>query len=149
VECETFGPDPSDSFYGFSVTYTDAEPLRWKTAAPCDVGLDEAFLEEAADNAALSGDIASMLVVRDGMLVFERYFNRSDESQANNLHSLSKSILSLLTGLAIDGGSLELDSTIGEVLPTDLVGAVVRLWSTAPSSSARLFRRGPTGPQRN
>ena len=121
-ECESFTVDPEHAFFAINDTYTDPDPVEWETAAPGDVGLDEAVLEEAAANAALSGDIASLLVVRDGKLVFERYFNGSDASQANNVHSLSKSILSLLTGLAIDDGTLELDSTIGELLPSELVG---------------------------
>ncbi len=46
-------------------------------------------MEEAAVEAGLSETIASLLVTRHGKLAFERYFN----GHANNVHSLSKSIL--------------------------------------------------------
>ena len=121
-ECDAFEPDPSDSFYGFSITFHDADPLEWESADPAEVGMDQAMLDAAADNVALSRDVFSMLVVSDGKLVFERYFNGSTSSDANNLHSLSKSVLSLLTGIAIEDGLLSLDTKIGDVLPADLIG---------------------------
>jgi CubicO group peptidase (beta-lactamase class C family) len=92
--------------------------------------LDPELLDAGADNAGLSRAIASMLVIRHGKLVFERYFNGSEASHANSVASLSKSILSLLTGVAIDDGSLRLDTPISQILPADLVprddGLVVR-----------------------
>lgn len=86
------------------------------------MGLDEARLEAAAANVALAPDIASLLVIRDGRLAFERYFNGRDAMSADNVHSLSKSILSLITGIAITDGQVDLDSTIDEFLPEHLVG---------------------------
>jgi CubicO group peptidase (beta-lactamase class C family) len=71
---------------------------------------------------ALAPDIASLLVVRHGRLALERYFHGGDRTSADNVHSLSKSILSLITGIAIADGALRLDSTIGALLPEDLVG---------------------------
>ncbi len=121
-ECATFGPDPSDSFYALEASYTDPTLLEWEVGDPADVGLDQNLLEEAAANVALSRDVASMLVIRNGKLVFERYFNGSEAGEANNVQSLSKSILSLVTGIAVTEGALDVDSTIGSILPTDLVG---------------------------
>ena len=62
-----------------------------------------------------------MLVIRHGKLVFERYFNGTEASHANSVASLSKSILSLLTGVAIEDGSLQLDTPISQILPAELV----------------------------
>ena len=86
-------------------------------------GLDKSFLNAAAENAALSADVQSLLVVRHGKLVFERYFNGSDAGRAHSIASASKSILSVATGIAIDDGMLELDTRIDAFLPPDLVGA--------------------------
>ena len=121
--CEPGVADPEHLFYAESVTYVDPSPIAWETAAPDEVGLDAARLEEAAVEAALSETIASLLVIRHGKLVFERYFNGSDVSHANDVHSLSKSILSVVTGIAISEGLLELDTPIAEVLPADLIGS--------------------------
>ena len=97
--------------------------MRWLAdRRPSRVGLDPVRLEEAADAVALSPLAASLLVVRDGKLAFEHYFNGFDAADANNVHSLTKSILSLLTGIAIDDGHLDLDTRIGDVLPPDVVG---------------------------
>ena len=122
AECASFAPDPEHPFFSTSESYPDRDVLDWERVDPGDVGFDASVLETAASDAALSADLASLLVVRDGKLAFERYFNGSGASEANNVHSLSKSILSLLAGIAIDDGVLELDTEIGTVLPADLVG---------------------------
>ena len=86
------------------------------------MSLDAARLEAGASEAGLSETIASLLVIRHGKLVLERYFNGSHVSHANDVHSLSKSILSVVTGIAISEGLIELDMPIAEVLPAHLTG---------------------------
>jgi len=121
--CEPRAADPEHPFFAANVTYVDPSPIAWEAAAPDEVGLDAARLEAAAIEAGLSETIASLLVIRHGKLVFERYFNGSDVSHANNVHSLSKSILSVVTGIAISEGLIELDMPIAEVLPAGLIGS--------------------------
>ncbi len=120
--CEDFAPDPDAPFFAENETYTDTAPLALATAEPAEVGLDDSRLRDAAENVALSPDVASLLVLRHGRLAFERYFNGRGPASADNVHSLSKSILSLITGIAIADGSLRMDTTIGDLLPEDLVG---------------------------
>ena len=122
-QCKPQTVDREHPFYPADAIYVDTSPIAWETAAPGEMGLDAARLEAAADEAGLSDNLASMLVIRHGKLVFERYFNGSDGSQANNVHSLSKSILSVVTGIAISEGLLDLDASIADILPPDLVGA--------------------------
>jgi CubicO group peptidase (beta-lactamase class C family) len=122
LECASFAPDPSNPWFAFNETYVDADPPEWPTADLADTGLDSARLEEAADAVALSQSVASLLIVQGGELVFERYFNGFGPADANGVHSLSKSVLSVLTGIAIDQGLLTLDTRIDEVLTADLVG---------------------------
>lgn len=122
-QCEPRATNGGHLFYAENITYTDSSPLAWRTAAPGEVGLDPARLEAAAVEAGLSDTVASLLVIRHGKLVFERYFNGSDASRANNVHSLSKSILSTVTGIAIAEGLIELDTPLADVLPADLIGA--------------------------
>jgi CubicO group peptidase (beta-lactamase class C family) len=106
---------------GTHMSVADPHAVPWETAAPGDVGLDPEMLEAGAEDVALSKSVASLLVVRHGELVLERYFNGSAASQANTLASLQKSILSLLTGAAIDDGYLEIDTPISEILPAELM----------------------------
>lgn len=123
AECATFAPDLAAPFAGFVDSYVDPSRLAWPTAEPEEVGLDPAQLEAAADAVARSPVAASLLVVRDGRLAFERYFNGFDADSANGIHSLSKSLLALTVGIAIDDGLLDLDTTVAEVLPPELVPA--------------------------
>jgi CubicO group peptidase (beta-lactamase class C family) len=106
---------------GPHLAFEDPDPHPWETATPDDVGLDGDLLSAAASNVALSDRAASFLVIRHGKLVFERYFNGSGATEANTLASLSKSILSLLVGIAIDQGELDLDTPISELLPDALL----------------------------
>lgn len=122
VTCQLPAADLEHLFYAENITYIDPSPLAWDVIEPGEVGLDSAQLEKAAVEAGLSETIASLLVIRHGELAFERYFNGHDLSHANNLHSLSKSILSVVTGIAITDDLIELDAPISDILPADLVG---------------------------
>ena len=53
---------------------------EWPTATPSDTGLAAGPLEEIAERAARGdlGNLHAILVVRDGRLVFERYFAGRD-----------------------------------------------------------------------
>lgn len=124
TNCAAFAPDPGDEFFTpVDVSYDDPTPLEWPTGTPAEVGLDASLLEAAAENVALSADVRSLLIVRDGKLVFERYFNGSDAAEALTIASASKSILSVATGIAIDEGLLDLDTRIDAFLPAELVGS--------------------------
>lgn len=48
--------------------------------------------------------ITSVLVARDGKLVYEDYFNGGDPERLNDVRSASKSVTALLVGAAIDRG---------------------------------------------
>ena len=98
-----------------------AADTAWLTAEPGDVRMDAAPLEELAER--IDGDdtlnIHSVLIVKDGKLVFERYFRGRDEDWGTDLgvvsfdadtrhdvRSVSKSITSALIGIAIGEGKL-------------------------------------------
>ncbi len=78
------------------------------TATPAEVDMDDAPLRAAVRR--LDGErrhgIDSMLVVRRGRLVSERYWNGHDMATLHDLRSATKSVTSLLVGVAIDRGLL-------------------------------------------
>ena len=89
----------------------------WPVAAPASVGLDETRLCSIVEDLAhvKEPNIHAVLVVRHGRLVFERYFPGADEIWAkplgpvahgvevkHDLRSISKSVTSLLLGIALD-----------------------------------------------
>jgi CubicO group peptidase (beta-lactamase class C family) len=66
-------------------------------------------------------DLSALLVVRDGRLVWERYFNGQRPGEAINTRSMTKSVTGFLAGIAIDRGELSgLGQTVGETIP-DLI----------------------------
>jgi CubicO group peptidase (beta-lactamase class C family) len=94
----------------------------WQTAAPAEVGLDARTLAQAAARIrdGTYQNVHSLLVVKDGKLVFEAYFRGYrwsyageqfrgdlvdfDRETTHNLASVTKSVTSALVGIAIDRG---------------------------------------------
>jgi CubicO group peptidase (beta-lactamase class C family) len=88
----------------------------WATATPESVGLDRARLCGIAARLQYADlGVHAVVVVRHGKLVFEQYFAGCDEpwgkgggqhnfdaATKHDMRSISKSIISLLTGIAID-----------------------------------------------
>jgi CubicO group peptidase (beta-lactamase class C family) len=80
----------------------------WPTAAPAEVGIDPDAIESSLDGLleGEAGSLHSFLVVRDGHLVMEQYFHGWGRDDPHDLASCTKSVSSLLIGIAIDRGLL-------------------------------------------
>lgn len=64
------------------------------------------------------GPISSLVVSQHDEIVAESYFGNMHANRGHNIKSASKSVLSILTGIAIDKGYLEgVDQTIEEFFP--------------------------------
>jgi CubicO group peptidase (beta-lactamase class C family) len=86
----------------------------WARATPAEVSMDEVMLGRAASDAAAIPRLRSLLVARRGKLVAENYFGGADSSTVFDLRSVTKSVVSVLTGIAIQGGQLpNIDATVG------------------------------------
>jgi CubicO group peptidase (beta-lactamase class C family) len=76
----------------------------WPVADPAREGFDIATL--AAMETAIAGDKApdttSVLIARDGRLVYERYFGTGGRDVLNDTRSATKSVTALLVGAAVD-----------------------------------------------
>ncbi|MBN1202785.1 MAG: serine hydrolase [Anaerolineae bacterium] len=97
----------------------------WRSADPADLSLDGAQLERAADLlTAQYPHIDSLIVVRGGYLVFERYPGVRGPDVLRNLKSVTKSVLSTLIGIALDTGDLgSLDDRLGDYVPAYFTSA--------------------------
>jgi CubicO group peptidase (beta-lactamase class C family) len=102
----TFGPAPP-------VTIIDiAQP--WARATATEANMDEVMLGRAASDAAAMPRFRSLLVARHGKLVAENYFGGASSATVFDLRSVTKSVVSMLTGIAIQNGSLpNIDATVG------------------------------------
>lgn len=69
--------------------------------------VDSLSIEAILSKASSINSVTSLLIQKDGELLTERYFGRLDENETTNIKSASKSIISLLVGIAIDRGDIE------------------------------------------
>lgn len=80
----------------------------WKVADPAATGWHvetlEAMARAIADGQA--PETTSVLLVRDGALVYERYFGGSDRNALQDTRSATKSVTALLVGAAIAQGKI-------------------------------------------
>ena len=103
----------------------DGRTVTWRAHPPAAHGFDAAGLAAAVNCAAdLAPPLTSLLVARGSTTVAEVYFGAGGPTRAANLKSASKSVLSALTGIALDEGHLDgLDQPIGPFFPDVLAGA--------------------------
>jgi CubicO group peptidase (beta-lactamase class C family) len=94
----------------------------WRTAAPDRQGMDPAVLDDLDTIVPDSyPQVRSVLVVRHGYLVYERYWQGVDASDGHNSFSVTKSFVSALVGIALRDQHLEgLDQTVEELLADHL-----------------------------
>ena len=69
------------------------------------------------DQARSIESVRSLLVQKNNNLIIEEYFRNATPDHPYNIKSASKSIISLLVGIAIDQGKISLDETLGDYFP--------------------------------
>jgi CubicO group peptidase (beta-lactamase class C family) len=87
----------------------DYKPLAgddFEVSTPEEQGLDPMLVAEMYYDAAKLDSIYSLLVVKNGYLVAEKYFNEGSIDLKSNIQSISKSYISALVGLAFEQGCL-------------------------------------------
>ena len=92
----------------------------WKTASLSQEGIDPDKINEMMHEILTknSRNIHSILLIRNGRLVFEEYFYGYSRDKKHFLASVSKSVTSLIVGLAIDQGYVpDVDTNAYEFFP--------------------------------
>ena len=75
----------------------------WRTAGPSAQGADSASLDSAlALFGKTTSDVYAVVVTRHGYIVAERYYHDRDSTERFDMRSATKTIVSMLTGIAID-----------------------------------------------
>ena len=92
----------------------------WETASleavECDSKAISAMMAEIQDGGY--ENLHSILIVKDGKLVFEEYFGGTNASRIGDVASITKSVTSILVGIAIDQGLIAgPDQSLSEFLP--------------------------------
>ena len=80
-------------------------------------GEPDAAFEPVLSQLAELPRMRSLLVSVDGSLRVEEYFNGARPNRAANLKSASKSLISLLVGIAVDRGHVGVDDTVDRFFP--------------------------------
>ncbi len=80
---------------------------EWQTAPPETQNIDKNKLENALKAAENLANIQSLLIVRNGYLVSENYFNGNTANSLNHVRSVTKSVISALVGIAIREGVIQ------------------------------------------
>lgn len=75
----------------------------WATATPADEGLNAKMMAEIAEfiRSDSRKDLRSLVIARNGRLVFEGYFNGHGRDSLHDIRSATKSITAALVGIAI------------------------------------------------
>ena len=96
----------------------------WRTSSPEEQGMDSGMLVEmleTIDQRKLGID--SVLVVRNGTIVEEKYYPPYTENTRHELYSCTKSFISALVGIAIDDGYIEdVDQPVLDFFPEYIFG---------------------------
>lgn len=121
VDCDALAVriDGASTFYGSNPVYSDpADRLGpYEVVAPSDVGLDEKRLEAATAELRSRPFVNSLLVFRQGRLAWERYLHGAEPGDSHNVHSASKSLLAVATGVAVERGWISVDDPVADFLP--------------------------------
>jgi CubicO group peptidase (beta-lactamase class C family) len=92
--------------------------FQWPESSPSVQGLDPVILNSAFARAEELGFVDALLVIKNGYLVAEEYYNGYDRQTPHQIWSDTKSFMSALVGIALNDGLIEsLDKKIIDYFP--------------------------------
>jgi CubicO group peptidase (beta-lactamase class C family) len=97
------GPSPEELE---AIDYAPLPGGDWMVSTPEEQGLDPMLLAKLYYNAAKLDRLFGLLVIKNGHLIAERYFNEGSLEQKARLQSATKSYTSALVGIALDRGCI-------------------------------------------
>jgi CubicO group peptidase (beta-lactamase class C family) len=97
---------------------TPFEPFIWESSSPQAESMDPVMLDSAFIMASDHGFVDGLLVVRNGKIVAEEYYNGYYIDRPHNIMSVSKSMLSAIAGQVLYGGyGLDLEDPVLDYFP--------------------------------
>ncbi len=96
---------------GFTLTFhrTVNTSDGWQMALPNEVGMDEAILKDMVNKMHNGefGKFDALVIVKDGKIILDEYENGYNSKKVHEIASITKSITSLLIGMAKDKGEIK------------------------------------------
>ena len=100
------------------IDYTPSQRDDWDVSTPEEQGLDPELVAELYYDAAQQDTLYSVLVIKDGFLIAEDYFNEGSIDKKTLLQSVSKSYISTLVWLAVEQGCISgIDAKLVDYFP--------------------------------
>jgi len=84
-----------------SIHYTPLPTQAFEVSTPADQGVDPLCIAELYYHASKLKNVYSVLVLKNGKLIAEKYYNEGSVDQQLNIHSVTKSFTSALVGIAL------------------------------------------------
>jgi CubicO group peptidase (beta-lactamase class C family) len=107
-----------------AVDYTPLPGDDWKVSTPAEQGLDPMLVAELYHNAAELETLYGLLVIKNGHLIAEGYFNKGAVEEKGDRMSATKSFISALVGIALQKGCLSsVDQKMMDFFP-ELAGQI-------------------------
>ena len=101
-----------------AVDYAPLPEGDWKVSTPEEQGLDPMLLARLYHEAAELETLYGLLVIKNGHLIAEKYFNEGSIDQVSGRQSSTKSFTSALVGIALEQGCIQsLDQKMMEFFP--------------------------------
>jgi CubicO group peptidase (beta-lactamase class C family) len=101
-----------------TVTATGAKLSDWERASPESQGMSAPAVAAALDAGNSLPGLRSVVAVRNGFVVAERYYAGATESDLRPINSVTKSISSMLVGLALERKTIaSLAETVRRLVP--------------------------------
>ena len=85
----------------------------WATTTAAAVGMDSALLVSALDHGGTLPQLISLVVVRRGRIVAERYYKGNHVDSLNDVRSVTKSVVSTIAGIVARDGQIHQYSAVG------------------------------------
>ncbi len=113
------------SFFVFLACRTSKEPLgmaggiapsEWQVQDPAGQQMNSRLMSMGFLQAGQLGYVDALLVQRHGQLIAEMYYNGFERNREHIVHSVSKSVLSAMLGIAMEKGLLGLDDLLTRYL---------------------------------
>ena len=101
----------------FAVVLISNPTFEWKFSTPEQQGMDSNLIDDMFEYASSNGDIKSILIIRNGYIVAERYLNGYEMNDRMDIWSVTKSFTSALVGIAVDKGLIDINDYIIDFFP--------------------------------
>lgn len=106
-----------DKFNALQPLEQNQQSYDWPLSTPEAQGLNSSIFQKAVQHAKDLEIVDNLLVVRNGYLILEEYFDGSDKDTSHPIASASKTFIGALVGIAVRENLLTLDQKLTDFYP--------------------------------